>query len=113
MLASLARHLEPLPDEEGDHFLTQIQSLFQSDFISKQQSSDQEQGEPLNTSSKPADSGEIAFDHMISNDSPQEGERDSETNSATVLHLGSVLSSEHDYLLWKNKARITKLVILS
>uniref|UniRef100_H3CL25 Myb-like, SWIRM and MPN domain-containing protein 1 n=1 Tax=Tetraodon nigroviridis TaxID=99883 RepID=H3CL25_TETNG len=36
MLSSLARYLEPLPDEEGDAFLTQIQTLFQSEFIAKQ-----------------------------------------------------------------------------
>ncbi|KAM6921999.1 LOW QUALITY PROTEIN: histone H2A deubiquitinase MYSM1 [Xenentodon cancila] len=99
MLASLARHLEPLPDGEGDHFLTQIQSLFQTDFISKQQSTDQEHGEPLNASPKPADSDNVAFEQLISKEGPQERGGDPETNSSTVLHLGSVLSTEHDYLL--------------
>ncbi|XP_022048371.1 histone H2A deubiquitinase MYSM1 [Acanthochromis polyacanthus] len=99
MLASLARYLESLPDEEGHPFLTQIQALFQSDFISKQQSSDQEEGESLSLSSKPVDSEDLAFDQLISQETPQEGRKDSETNSSTVLHLGSVLSTEHDYLL--------------
>ncbi|XP_061594057.1 histone H2A deubiquitinase MYSM1 [Cololabis saira] len=99
MLACLARHLEPLPDGEGDHFLTQIQSLFQSDFISRQWSSDQEQGELLNASPKPADSDDTAFEQLISKEGPQEGAGEPDTSSSTVLHLGSVLSTEHDYLL--------------
>ncbi|KAI4828763.1 hypothetical protein KUCAC02_022839 [Chaenocephalus aceratus] len=118
MLSSLARYLEPLPDEEGDPFLTRIQALFQSDFISKQQPPDQEEGESLNISSRPVDSDDFAFDQLISEDRPPEGGRgsdpesgrasgssvqttdtSSEMNSSTVLHLGSVLSSEHDYLL--------------
>ncbi|XP_008275647.1 histone H2A deubiquitinase MYSM1 [Stegastes partitus] len=99
MLASLARYLEPLPDEEGHPFLTQIQALFQSDFILKQQSSDQEEGECLNISSKPADSDDLAYDQLISEETQQDGQGDEETNSSAVLHLGSVLSTEHDYLL--------------
>lgn len=96
MLASLARYLEPLPDDEGDPFLTQIQALFQSDFISKQQPSDQEEGES-NIPPEPVDSDDPDFDQLISQERQQEG--DLETNSSTVLHLGSVLSTEHDYLL--------------
>lgn len=111
MLSSLARYLEPLPDEEGELFLTQIQALFQSDFIAKQQVPDQEGGES-------ADSDELVYDQLISEEQPQDRDRDadpdpagdvdggvrttektSETNSPTVLHLGSVLSTEHDYLL--------------
>ncbi|XP_041862348.1 histone H2A deubiquitinase MYSM1 [Melanotaenia boesemani] len=92
MLASMVRYLEPLPNREGDPFLTQIQSLFWSDFITKQQSSDKE-GEP------PMDSDDIGADQLISQETPQEGRGDVETNSSTVLHLGSVLSAEHDYLL--------------
>lgn len=122
MLSSLARYLEPLPDEEGDPFLTQIHALFQSDFIAKQQLPDQEEGESLNISSRPVDSDDLAYDQLFSEERPQEGGRDSdpesgrasessvqpttqttdttsETNSITVLHLGSVLSTEHDYLL--------------
>lgn len=114
MLSSLARYLEPLPDEEGDPFLTQIQALFQSDFIAKQQLSDQEEGESLNISSIPVDSDDFVFDQLISSEErPQEEGRGSapesgrdsdsvqttDTNSSTVLHLGSVLSTEHDYLL--------------
>ncbi|XP_047444306.1 histone H2A deubiquitinase MYSM1 [Mugil cephalus] len=97
MLASLARYLEPFPDEEGDPFLTQIQALFLSDFISKQQPSDQEEGESINIPHEPVDSDDADFDQLISQERRQEG--DSETNSSTVLHLGSVLSTEHDYLL--------------
>ncbi|XP_070817719.1 histone H2A deubiquitinase MYSM1 isoform X2 [Chaetodon trifascialis] len=112
MLSSLARYLEPLPDEEGDPFLRQIHALFQSDFIAKQQLPDQEEGE----------SDDLAYDQLIREERPQErgGDSDpdsvkasdrgvqpttkttdttSETNSSTVLHLGSVLSTEHDYLL--------------
>lgn len=107
MLSSLARYLEPLPDEEGELFLTQIQALFQSDFIAKQQVPDLEGGES-------ADSDELVYDQLISEERPQDRERDiddgvrttertSETNSSTVLHLGSVLSTEHDYLLWLTK----------
>ncbi|XP_029286452.1 histone H2A deubiquitinase MYSM1 isoform X2 [Cottoperca gobio] len=106
MLSSLARYLDPLPDEEGDSFLTQIQALFQSDFIDKQQPSDQEEGECLNISSRPVDSEDFAFDQLISEERPREGGRDSSvqphtltTDTSSVLHLGSVLSTEHDYLL--------------
>lgn len=112
MLSSLARYLEPLPDEEGDTFLTQIQGLFHSDFIVQQQ---QEEGESLNTSFRPEDSDDLPFDQLINEERPQNEDSDqdsgrtsdngvqtktSDTNSNTVLHLGSVLSSEHDYLLW-------------
>lgn len=99
MLSSLAKYLEPLPDDEGDPFLTQIQALFQSDFISKEQSSDQEEGEM----------DDSAFDQRpLAADSDQDSGRASdystqttasETNSSAVLHMGSVLSTEHDYLL--------------
>lgn len=116
MLSSLARYLEPLPDEEGDPFLTQIQSLFQSEFIAKQQ----KEAESLNISTRPGNSDDLlTFDQLMGEEErPQEGGRDSdpdsgsasdssvqpsdttsETNSSTVLHLGSVLSTEHDYLL--------------
>ncbi|KAK2835815.1 hypothetical protein Q5P01_016299 [Channa striata] len=61
MLSSLARYLEPLPDEEGDHFLTQIQALFVSDFISKQQ---QEEGQSLNNFSRPANSVDLPLDQL-------------------------------------------------
>ncbi|XP_037625932.1 histone H2A deubiquitinase MYSM1 [Sebastes umbrosus] len=118
MLSSLARYLEPLPDEEGDSFLTQIQALFQSDFIAKQEPSDQEEEESLNISHRPVDSDDFAFDQLMGEERPREGGRGSdpdsgrtsdgrvqttdttsETDSSTVLHLGSVLSTEHDYLL--------------
>lgn len=109
MLSSLARYLEHLPEEEGDPFLTQIQALFQSDFIAKQQPSDQEEGEALNMSPRPVDSDDLAFDQLISQERPEAGggsasdnsvqPTNSETNSSTVLHLGSVLSTGHDYLL--------------
>uniref|UniRef100_A0A3Q0S3U8 Myb-like, SWIRM and MPN domain-containing protein 1 n=1 Tax=Amphilophus citrinellus TaxID=61819 RepID=A0A3Q0S3U8_AMPCI len=99
MLASLARYLEPLPDEVGDSFLTQIQALFKSDFISKQQLPDWGEGGSLNSPSKSVDSGDLTFDQLISQEMPQEGQGESETASSTVLHLGSVLSTEHDYLL--------------
>ncbi|XP_059196799.1 histone H2A deubiquitinase MYSM1 [Centropristis striata] len=113
MLSSLARYLEPLPDEEGDPFLTQIQALFQSDFIAKQQPCDQEE-ESFNISSRQMDSDDFTFDQLMGEERPQEGGGDSDldsgraldsgaqtsdTKSSTVLHLGSVLSSEHDYLL--------------
>ncbi|KAK5869957.1 hypothetical protein PBY51_024630 [Eleginops maclovinus] len=79
MLSSLARYLEPLPDEEGDPFLTQIQALFHSDFIAKQQLS--HQGESLNMSSRPVDSDDFAFDQLISDDRPPEGGRGSDPDS--------------------------------
>lgn len=115
MLSSLARYLEPLPDDEGDTFLTQIQALFHSDFIAKQQ----QEEEALNTSSRPLDAGDLPFDELMSEERTQNEDSDqdsgrtsdgrvqpttqtktSETNSNTVLHLGSVLSPEHDYLQW-------------
>lgn len=105
MLSSLAKYLEHLPEEEGDSFLTQIQALFHSDFIAKQEASDQEEEEAL-----PVDSDNLTFDHVISQEQPLGGGGDSasnsnvqpttsETDSSTLLHLGSVLSTEHDYLL--------------
>ncbi|KAM3876110.1 histone H2A deubiquitinase MYSM1 [Diretmus argenteus] len=116
MLSSLARYLEPLPDEEGDPFLTQIQTLFQSEFIAKQPA-DQE-GEALNISSRPIDSDGFAFDQPISSENTQEGNSDrgsslapdwdmqpitqttnSDMDTSPVLHLGSVLLTGHDYLL--------------
>ncbi|KAM4739734.1 histone H2A deubiquitinase MYSM1 [Anableps anableps] len=98
MMASLARHLEALPDGEGDQFLSEIQSLFLSDFISKQKSSYKEEGEPLNIS-KPVQSDDITFDQLISQEKFPKGGEGAETKSSSVLHLGSVLSTEHDYLL--------------
>lgn len=107
MLSSLARYLEPLPDEEGDAFLTQIQTLFQSEFIAKQLVPDQE-GESVNISSQSAHSEGLA-DYSLNTKKHDEGRIDSdqetvdnstETNNTTVLHMGSVLSAEHDYLLW-------------
>lgn len=103
MLSSLARYLEPLPDEEGDAFLTHIQTLFKSEFIAKQLVPDQEAGESLNISSQAEE------DSLITEKKHDEGRIDSdqeaadkptETNTTTVLHMGSVLSAEHDYLLW-------------
>lgn len=112
MLSSLARYLEPLPDDEGDPFLTQIQTLFQSHFISKQGDDDQEEYEGENVDS-PCD-----HDQPISREHPGEGSEsigsgsgaewdaestsqtaNSETESSPVLHLGSVLLTGHDYLL--------------
>ncbi|XP_062251306.1 histone H2A deubiquitinase MYSM1 isoform X2 [Platichthys flesus] len=112
MLSSLARYLEPLPDEEGESFLTQVQALLQSDFITKQPW----EGERcVNTLPRPVDN--LAADQLLSQNRFQEGDSDpdcgkasdsneqittetsSETNSHIVLHMGSVLSSEHDYLL--------------
>uniref|UniRef100_A0A2I4CTH1 Myb-like, SWIRM and MPN domain-containing protein 1 n=1 Tax=Austrofundulus limnaeus TaxID=52670 RepID=A0A2I4CTH1_AUSLI len=88
MLLSLAAHLEPLPAGEGEQFLTHVQTLFLSDFISKQQFSDTEEEKPEpGHSDEPGQGG------------PQEGGGDSERDSSTVLHLGSVLTTGHDYLL--------------
>ncbi|KAM4574525.1 histone H2A deubiquitinase MYSM1 isoform 2-T2 [Fundulus diaphanus] len=98
MMASLGRHLEPLPDGEGDQFLSEIQSLFLSEFMSKQKSSHQEEGEPLSVS-KSVQSDGIAFDQLTSQEKVHKGGEGGETNSGSVLHLGSVLSTEHDYLL--------------
>ncbi|XP_047229671.1 histone H2A deubiquitinase MYSM1 [Girardinichthys multiradiatus] len=97
MMASLARHLEPLPDGEGEEFLSEIQSLFLSDFISKQKPSYQEEGEPLNIS-KPVQSDDIAFEQPVSQEKFHRGGEGAETNSRSILHLGAVLT-EHDYLL--------------
>lgn len=115
MLSSLARYLEPLPDDEGDSFLTQIQALFHSDFIAKQQQ--EERDSFPHTSSRLLDTGDLPFDELLSEERSQDGDSDqdsdstsdgsvqpatqtktTETHSNTVLHLGSVLSPEHDYL---------------
>ncbi|KAM4629013.1 histone H2A deubiquitinase MYSM1 isoform 1-T1 [Polymixia lowei] len=116
MLSSLARYLEPLPDDEGDPFLTQIQSLFQSDFIAKQPA-DQEEREALDISSRPIDLDDFPCDEPVSREKTQGGSdggsgmaldwdtepttqtTNSETDSSPVLHLGSVLLTGHDYLL--------------
>ncbi|XP_037530784.1 histone H2A deubiquitinase MYSM1 [Nematolebias whitei] len=97
MLVSLASYLEPLPDGEGELFLTQIQSLFWSDFISKQQFSDTEEEKTI--SSKSVDLDDSAHGQLICQDGHQKGGGVPETDSSSVLHLGSVLSTEHDYLL--------------
>lgn len=97
MLVSLASYLEPLPDGEGELFLAQIQSLFWSDFISKQQFSDTEEEKTI--SSKPVDLDDSAHGQLICQDGHQKGGGVPETDSSTVLHLGSVLLTEHDYLL--------------
>ncbi|XP_061635983.1 histone H2A deubiquitinase MYSM1 isoform X3 [Phyllopteryx taeniolatus] len=93
MLSSLARYLEPLPDEEGEAFLTQIHALFLSDFVSQQpQQPGEGECEETNSSSNspaPVSSGDVDEDS---------GGDESHSNS-TVLHLGSVLSTGHNYLL--------------
>lgn len=118
MMSSLAKYLESLPDEDGEPFLNQIQALFLTDFIAKQQASNQEEGEFLNNSPRLADSEGLAFDNVTSDEGTLEGYKNfdselgkgfdnisdptdnrSEGNDPMVLHMGSVLSSEHDYLL--------------
>ena len=112
MLSSLARYLEPLPDDEGDPFLTQIQALFQTDFISKQLDHDQEEEEE-EEEEEDGENGDAPGDH---HDQPTGSERpggagsesigsgsgaewEAESESSPVLHLGSVLLTGHDYLL--------------
>lgn len=117
MMSSLAKYLESLPDEDGEPFLNQIQGLFLTDFIAKQQAPNQEEGEFLNNSPRPADADELAYTNLTSDDDMEgRGNFDSElgrvyddisettdnrseANDPMVLHMGSVLSSEHDYLL--------------
>lgn len=119
MLSSLARYLEPLPDEEGDAFLTQIQTLFQSEFIAKQLVPDQKKEESVSISSQTLNSERLAYDNLThknydeakSNSDQETTCNPSETNSTTVLHMGSVLSAEHDYLLWNPIYSIFQVVI--
>lgn len=118
-MSSLAKYLESLPDEDGEPFLNQIQALFLTDFIAKQEASNQEEGEFLNNSPMPADLEGLVYNNLSSDEGTLEGPRNfdselgkgfdniSETvdnrleaNDPMVLHMGSVLSSEHDYLLW-------------
>ncbi|KAM9832444.1 histone H2A deubiquitinase MYSM1 [Neosynchiropus ocellatus] len=98
MLSSLARYLEPLPDEEGEIFLTQIHSLFLSDFVSKQHPPDLDEGEPVSSSPRSLDSctGEDSVE-----DSGETADISArvESDGGAVLHMGSVLTCEHDYLL--------------
>ncbi|XP_019752812.1 histone H2A deubiquitinase MYSM1 [Hippocampus comes] len=91
MLSSLARYLEPLPDEneEGEAFLTQIHALFLSDFIA-QQPIEGEHQESNTSSNSPA---------PVSLGDVEEDSGGDETHSSNILHLGSVLSTGHDYLL--------------
>ncbi|XP_072295373.1 histone H2A deubiquitinase MYSM1 [Eucyclogobius newberryi] len=99
MLSSLAKYLEPLPDDEGDSFLEQIQALFQTEFVPNQQTFDREAGETLNVPSESLDSDD--FDQMSqSEDKSQDAKTDHfQAEENVVLHLGSVLPTEHDYLL--------------
>lgn len=106
MLSSLARYLEPLPDEEGDAFLTQIQTLFQSEFIAKQLVPDQRKEKSVKTLTQAVNSERLAYDSLTHKNydeaksaSDQETTYKTSENSTTVLHMGSVLSAEHDYLL--------------
>ncbi|XP_062419451.1 histone H2A deubiquitinase MYSM1 isoform X2 [Pungitius pungitius] len=91
MLSSLARYLEPLPDEEGDSFLTEIQASFQAHFMAPQDAIG------------PAHSEEFSFDGLVGEEGGEGGGDgsgpDSSDASSAVLHLGSVLSTEYDYLL--------------
>lgn len=119
MLSSLARYLEPLPDEEGDAFLTQIQTLFQSEFIAKQLVPDHKKDESVNILPQAVNSERLTYDNLThknydeeKSDSDQETTyKPSETSSTTVLHMGSVLSAEHDYLLWNLIHLIFQVVI--
>lgn len=113
MLSSLARYLEPLPDEEGDAFLTQIQTLFQLEFIAKQLVPDQQERECVNISSQSANSEGPPDDYLFTKkkDNDRRTDSDQETSSTTVLHMGSVLSDEHDYLLWNPIYLIVHIVI--
>lgn len=100
MLSSLAKYLEPLPDDEGDPFLVQIQALFQSIFIPNQHM-DQVAEETLTAPSELLHADDCDQESQLA-DSDQESLEEStasETPENVVLHLGSVLSTEHDYLL--------------
>lgn len=105
MLSSLAKYMEPLPDDEGDPFLVQIQGLFQSVFIPHQQSMDQEAEQTVNASSELSHTDD-SDQESLPGDSDQESKPSyqtettaSEVTDNVVLHMGSVLSTEHDYLL--------------
>ncbi|XP_077463332.1 histone H2A deubiquitinase MYSM1 isoform X2 [Stigmatopora argus] len=84
MLSSLARYLEPLPEEEGEAFLNQIHAVFLSDFLAHQG----QETTLSNNSPGPVNSGDM-----------EEDSGSDSTHDNTVLHLGSVLSTGHDYLL--------------
>lgn len=113
MMSSLAKYLESLPDEDGEPFLNQIQALFLTDFIAKQQAPNQEEGEFLNISPRPVDSDEVTSNEGLLDgrrnfyselarafeDISETKDNHSVANDPMVLHMGSVLSSEHDYLL--------------
>ncbi|XP_054645429.1 histone H2A deubiquitinase MYSM1 isoform X2 [Dunckerocampus dactyliophorus] len=94
MLSSLARYLEPLPEEEGDAFLTHVHTLFLSDFITKQQ----QESEQLNNLTS-GNLEEADDDEESGRGANAQDKANSETDGSTVLHLGSVLSTGHDYLL--------------
>ncbi|XP_061681768.1 histone H2A deubiquitinase MYSM1 [Syngnathoides biaculeatus] len=97
MLSSLARYLEPLPDEEGEAFLTQIHALFLSDFVSQQEKQQQQpgEGECLERNS-PSNSPAPLTSPDVEEDP---GGDETHSSSSSVLHLGSVLSTGHNYLL--------------
>ncbi|KAK7889322.1 hypothetical protein WMY93_024882 [Mugilogobius chulae] len=96
MLSSLAKYLEPLPDDEGDPFLVQIEALFLSEFIPRQQTFEQEAMESLNVPPEPMDSADCDQILHPPETSQDLKEDDTIASENVVLHLGSVLPTEHD-----------------
>lgn len=114
MLSSLARYLEPLPDGEGDPFLTHIQALFHSQFVAERLS-DQEESGASGSLAEPIDTEDFPFTEPMNEDEsevqgtdsglpdweiqPSTPTADTQPPSPFQLHLGSVLLTGHDYLL--------------
>ncbi|XP_055800287.1 histone H2A deubiquitinase MYSM1-like isoform X1 [Salvelinus fontinalis] len=122
MMSSLGRYLEPLLEEEGDHFLSQIHTLFLSHFVAEKPR-DEEEGE-TSDSSDPINTHAFPFTQPINiRGTDDTGTKDNcenesvspidsietpnieTTNSHTAnqenlypMQFGSVLLTGHDYL---------------
>ncbi|XP_038858651.1 histone H2A deubiquitinase MYSM1-like isoform X2 [Salvelinus namaycush] len=122
MMSSLGRYLEPLLEEEGDHFLSQIHTLFLSHFVAEKPR-DEDEGEtsdssdPINTHAFPFtqpinirgtdDTGtkdnweNESVSPIDSIETPNIETTNSHTANQENLHpmqFGSVLLTGHDYL---------------
>ncbi|XP_010870279.1 histone H2A deubiquitinase MYSM1 isoform X1 [Esox lucius] len=117
MMSSLERYLEPLSEEDGDDFLSQINALFHSHFVTRDNDRTSVTTEPINTHAFPfaqpinvngTDDAGTQEDWENESVTPTDNvERpDLETTSLQTadqesvhpIHFGSVLLTGHDYL---------------
>ncbi|KAL1022490.1 hypothetical protein UPYG_G00028410 [Umbra pygmaea] len=116
MMSSLGRYLEPLPEEEGDPFLSQIHALFQLNFLSRDQDEEPISGtsepnafpfvQPVNVNGTEESGMQDNWENDSASLNDNVGTPDIEhvtsqtTNqeSAHPIRFGSVLLTGHDYL---------------